>query len=154
MRAMSLTANRMVIWFLCVVIAAGLGVDAYVHLHLASDYAQVKTSVVSQATLFRIEGIAAIVVAVLLLARPRWLTALLALIVSGGGVAAVLLYANTDPGRIGPLPDMYEPVWFTEKTNSLIGEAIAAGAALILLLVLLRRRTPASEPAGPTRSAS
>ena len=151
---MSLTANRMVIWFLCVVIAAGLGVDAYVHLHLASDYAQVKTSVVSQATLFRIEGIAAIVVAVLLLARPRWLTALLALIVSGGGVAAVLLYANTDPGRIGPLPDMYEPVWFTEKTNSLIGEAIAAGAALILLLVLLRRRTPASEPASPTGSAS
>lgn len=129
------------------VIAAGLAVDAYVHLHLASDYAMVKTSVVSQATLFRIEGIAAIVAAVLVLVWPRWATALFALAVSGGGVAAVLLYTNTDPGRIGPLPDMYEPVWFAEKTNSAIAEAIAAAVALVLLLILVRdvRRTRAVE---------
>lgn len=137
---MALTANRWLIWGSCAVIAAGLGVDAYVHLHLASSYAMVKTSVVSQATLFRLEGFAAIVTAVLLLVRPHWLTALLALLVSGGGVAAVLLYANTDPGKIGPLPDMYEPVWYTEKTNSLIGEAVAAGFALVLFLVLRARR--------------
>ena len=137
---MAIATNRWVIWGLCVVIAAGLGVDAYVHLHLASSYALVKTSVVSQATLFRIEGIAAIVAAVVLLVRPHWLTALFALLVSGGGVAAVLLYTDTDPGKIGPLPDMYEPVWFTEKTNSLIAEAIAAGVALLVLALLLARR--------------
>lgn len=131
--------NRWIIWALCLVIAAGLGVDAYVHLHLASSYALVKTSVVSQATLFRLEGIAAIVAAVLLLVRPHWMTALFALLVSGGGVAAVLLYTNTDPGKIGPLPDMYEPVWFADKTNSFIAEAIAAGVALLLILLLLRR---------------
>ena len=140
---MAVMTNRWVIWGFCVVVAAGLGVDAYVHLHLASSYAMVKTSVVSQATLFRLEGIAAIVAAVLLLVRPHWVTALIALVVSGGGVAAVLLYANTDPGRIGPLPDMYEPVWYPEKTNSLIGEAVAAGVSLLVLLVLLGRRASA-----------
>lgn len=137
---MAVTANRWFLWACCLVIAAGLGVDAYVHLHLASSYALVRTDVVSQATLFRLEGIAAIVAAVLLLVRPHWLTALLALLVSGGGVAAVLLYTNTDPGKIGPLPDMYEPVWFAEKTNSVIAEAIAAGVALVLMGTLVVRR--------------
>lgn len=132
-------SNRWLIWAFCLVVAAGLGVDAYVHLHIASSYAMVKTSFISQATLFRIEGVSAILAAVVLLVRPHWLTALFALLVSGGGVAAVLLYTNTDPGKIGPLPDMYEPVWFPEKTNSLIGEAVAAGVALVLLLLLLAR---------------
>ncbi|MGN6724027.1 MAG: hypothetical protein ACTHJM_15580 [Marmoricola sp.] len=135
-----LLANRWFIWAFCLVVAAGLGVDAYVHLHDASSYAMVKTSFISQATLFRIEGIAAIVAAVLLLVRPHWITALLALLVGGGGVAAVLLYTETDPGKIGPLPDMYEPVWFTDKTNSLIGEAVAAGVALLVLVMLLASR--------------
>lgn len=137
---MAAISHRWITWGLCLVVAAGLGVDAYVHLHLASSYATVKTSVVSQATLFRIEGVSAIVAAVLLLARPHWLTALLALLVSGGGVAAVLLYTNTDPGKIGPLPDMYEPVWFAEKTNSLIAEAVAAGVALLVMLMVMSRR--------------
>lgn len=133
-------SRRLVVLGLSLVAAAGLTVDAYVHLHLASSYALVRTSVVSQATLFRIEGIAAIVAAVAVLGRPNRWTAVLALVVAAGGVAAVLIYTNTDPGRIGPLPDMYEPVWYADKTNSLIGEAVAAGAAALLLLVSGRRR--------------
>lgn len=130
--------NRWLLWGLGLVVAAGLGVDAYVHLHLASSYALVRTSAISQATLFRIEGVAAIVAAVLVVVRPHRLTALFALLVSGGGVAAVLLYTEADPGRIGPLPDMYEPVWYADKTNSLIGEAVAAVMSLALLVLLLR----------------
>lgn len=136
--------NRWLVWGLGLVVAAGLGVDAYVHLHLASSYALVRTSAISQATLFRIEGVAAILAAVLVLVRPHRLTALLALLVSGGGVAAVLLYTETDPGRIGPLPDMYEPVWYADKTNSLIGEAVAAVVSLALLALLLRRSRPST----------
>ncbi|GAC1381070.1 MAG: hypothetical protein NVSMB48_08330 [Marmoricola sp.] len=142
-----MSANRAVTLALGLVVAAGLAVDAYVHLHLASSYAMVRTSTVSQATLFRVEGGAAIVAAVLLLVRPHWLTAVLALLVSGGGVAAVLLYTETDPGRIGPLPDMYEPVWYSDKTNSLIAEAVAAGVSLVLLGLALRRSRRPSDPA-------
>ena len=139
-----MASNRWVIWGLGLVVAAGLAVDAYVHLHLASSYSLVRTSTISQATLFRIEGVAGIVAAVLLLVRPHRLTALLALLVSGGGVAAVLLYTETDPGKIGPLPDMYEPVWYADKTNSLIGEAVAAAVSLVLLVLLMRRSAPAT----------
>lgn len=126
--------RRLVVLGLSLIVAAGLAVDAYVHLHLASGYALVRTSVVSQATLFRIEGIAAIVAAVAVIIRPNRWTALLTFVVAIGGVAAVLIYTNVDPGRIGPLPDMYEPVWYSDKTNSLMGEAVAAGAAMLLFL--------------------
>lgn len=130
--------RRLIVLGLSLVTAAGLAVDAYVHLHLASSYALVRTSVVSQATLFRIEGVAAIIAAVSVLARPNRWAALLAFVVAAGGVAAVLIYTNTDPGRIGPLPDMYEPVWYSDKTNSLIGESVAAVAAFLLGALALR----------------
>jgi hypothetical protein len=39
-------------------------------------------------------------------------------------------YRYVDPGAIGPLPDMYEPVWFPEKTLAGIAEAVALGAAI------------------------
>lgn len=133
--------RRLAVLGLSLIVAAGLAVDAYVHLHLASGYALVRTSTVSQATLFRIEGISAIVAAVAVLVRPNRWTALLAFLVAAGGVAAVLIYTNTDPGRIGPLPDMYEPVWYTDKTNSLIGEAIAAGGAALLVPLIWSKRS-------------
>jgi hypothetical protein len=47
-------------------------------------------------------------------------------------------------GKIGPVPDMYEPIWFTEKVVSLVGELIAVAGALVLIAVLLvqRRHSP------------
>ena len=41
--------------------------------------------------------------------------------------------------QLGPIPDMYEPVWYADKTNSRIGEAVAAAVSLVLLVLLLRR---------------
>lgn len=120
-------------WVLVAVVVAGLAVDAYVHLHLARDYALVRTRFVSQATLFRAEGVAAIVAAVLVVVWRSWIAAAFAFLVAAGGTAAVVLLSVVDPGRIGPFPDMYEPVWFAEKTWSLYGEAAAAVAALALL---------------------
>jgi hypothetical protein len=119
---------------LTAVVIAALAIDAYVHLHLASSYASASSGVVSEGDLFRIEAALAIVVAAALLVRPRWYTALLALVVSVGGVGAVLLYTYVDVGAVGPLPDMYEPVWFPEKTWSAWGEGIGALAALLLFI--------------------
>ena len=131
-------------WFdgaLVLVVVAGLAIDAYVHLHLAGDYGLVHTRFVSQATLFRIEGGVALLAGVLLIAWRSWIPAAIAAVVTAGGVAAVVLYASVDPGRLGPLPDMYEPVWYAEKTWSLYAEATAAAAALVLLVIRLRARS-------------
>jgi hypothetical protein len=121
---------------LAVIAAGGLAVDAYIHLDLASDYAPIKTSVISQASLFRIEAVLAILAAVVLLARPRRYTAAIALAVAGGGLAALLVYRYVNVGKLGPLPNMYEPVWFTKKLVAAYAEAAAAVAALLFGLIV------------------
>ena len=132
---------------LTVIVAAGLAIDAYVHLDLASTYDVVKTSTLSQGDLFRVEAALAIVAGVALLVRPRRYTAWFAFLVSAGGVAAVLVYRWVDVGKLGPLPNMYEPYWYGEKTLSLVAEAIAAVAAAVLLVLMYRRARAVARPA-------
>jgi hypothetical protein len=132
---------------LTVIVAAGLAIDAYVHLDLASTYDVVKTSTLSQGDLFRVEAALAIVAGVALLVRPRRYTAWFAFLVSAGGVAAVLVYRWVDVGKLGPLPNMYEPYWYGEKTLSLVAEAIAAVAAAVLLVLMYRRARAVAKPA-------
>lgn len=123
---------------LIAIAVVGLAIDAFVHFHLASSYAGVKSATVSQASLFLVEGTLAAVAGLALLLRPRRATAAFAFLVSAGGVAAVLLYRYVDVGALGPLPNMYEPIWFAEKTLSLWAEAAAALASLVLVVVLHR----------------
>lgn len=122
-------------WVLVAIVVVGLAVDAYVHLHLAPDFKQVKTSTLSQADLFRVEAVAAVVAAIALLVRPRRSTAGFAFLVAAAGVVAVVLYRYVDVGAFGPVPNMYDPYWApAEKTLSVIAEALAALAALALFL--------------------
>lgn len=130
---------------LIAVVVIGLAVDAYVHLHLASTFDPVKATV-SQGQLFRIEGVAAIVSAILLLVRPARWTAALAAVVAGGGFVAVMLYALVDVGAVGPLPNMYDPTWSPEKTLSAIAEAAAAAAALTLVVIGVRQPAATDTP--------
>jgi hypothetical protein len=136
--------NRRGLWWwlragLTLVVVAGLAVDAFVHLDLASSYDGVKSSVLTQGDLFRAEAALAIIAALALVVRPRRWTALIAFLVSAGGFAAVLLYQYVNVGAIGPLPNMYDPVSFPEKTLSVWAEGIAAVAALVLLALMHRR---------------
>ena len=133
MRAGGESAPR---WGLAVVAAAGLAIDAYVHFDLASGYAGVKSSVLSQADLFRAEASVAAVAAAAVLLRRRRYTAAFAFIVAAAGTAAVLVYAYVDLGAFGPFPNMYEPLWYGEKTLSVWAEGAAALAALVLFVVL------------------
>jgi hypothetical protein len=89
---------------LAVVTAVLLAVDAYVHLADASQYDSFKSSVMSEGTLFRIQGVVAIVVAVAVLIWPRILTWVLALLVAGSAAVAVVLYTYVNIGPLGPLP--------------------------------------------------
>jgi hypothetical protein len=136
-KAVSCTLTVRVV--LTVIVVLGLAVDAYVHFHLASDYDGVKTSTLSQGDLFRAEGVLAIIAGVAVIVRPRWYTALFALLVTAGGVAAVVVYTYVNIKAFGPIPAMYEPVWFTDKTRSVWAEGIAAVASAGLIFISLRR---------------
>jgi hypothetical protein len=127
---------------LIVIVVAGLAIDAYVHFDLANAYKGVKTSTLSQADLFRAEGVVAILAALLLIVRPRRYSAAVAAVVAGAGVLAVLLYRYYDLGRFGPIPAMYDPIWYTEKTISAIAEGAAFLAAVLLLVVPRDRSAP------------
>lgn len=125
--------------------AAGLAVDAYVHLDLASAFRHNRTSTLSEAELFRLQAGVAIVAAVAVLLRPRRYTAAFALLVAGAALVAVLVTRYVDVSRIGPVPDLYDPYWQpTGKWVSAVAEAVATLAALALLALLSARGTRAS----------
>jgi hypothetical protein len=138
---------------LILVVIAGLAIDAFVHLHLASAYDGVKSSVLTQGDLFRVEAALAIIVALALVVRPRRWTALIAFLVSAGGFALVLIYQYVNVGGIGPLPNMYDPLRSSEKTLSVWGEGIAALAALVLLVVIHLRVPRARTATGAAAQA-
>ena len=126
---------------LAVVTAALLGVDAFVHLHYAHSYDQFKSSTMSEGTLFRIQGVVAIVVGLAVLIWPGVLTWILSLLVAGSAVVAVTLYTYVDVGALGPLPDLYEHTWSPPgKVLSAVAELIAAILSIVGLTVALRRR--------------
>jgi len=122
------------------VVVAGLAVDVYVHLHLAAGY-DANTATISEGALFRVEaGVAGLAALLVLLTRTQ-IGVMVAFLVAAGGVGAVLLYEYVDVGAVGPLPNMYEPLSYPEKTYSLIAEAVAALAALALLALHRASRT-------------
>lgn len=123
-----------------VVTAAGLACQSFVHFDLASTYDPVRSDLVSQGDLFRVEAAAAALAALLVLVVWRWWAGLFAAAVAGGGLGAVLLYRYIDVGAVLGLPTMYEPVWYREKTWSAVAEGVAALAALALVAGTRRRR--------------
>ncbi len=115
---------------------AGLAIDAYIHFDLAANYDAIKTSTLSQGDLFRAESVVAIAAAVAVLVRPRRYTALIAVLVAVSALGALLLYRYQDIAAHGPIPSMYEPVWYPEKTLAAYAEAAASLAALGLFLTI------------------
>jgi hypothetical protein len=109
--------------------AAALGLDSYVHLHDAGFYDAVKTSVISQGTLFRVQGALAAAIGLALLVRPSRLWWSVAFIVAVSAFSAVMLYRYVDVGPLGPIPNMYEPTW---APPGKLASAWAEGAATIL----------------------
>lgn len=127
-----------------VVVVAGLAVDVYVHLHLAHRYSLASSAGIGEGNLFRIEAALALIALLLVLFRPSVWSYALAAVVALGGTAAVLLYRYANVPAIGPIPSMYEPIWFFEKTLSAVAETIAGLAALFGILLSQQRRTRAA----------
>jgi hypothetical protein len=120
------------------VTAAGLAVDAWVHADLAHAYSPVGGSI-TMAQLFLAEAAVSSAAALLVLVTRRTWAAAVAVLVAVSALAAVVVYRYVDVGSLGPLPNMYDPVWFPEKTASAVAEAVAAAAAAVLVVVRLRR---------------
>ncbi len=135
------------------VTAAALLYSGYVHWHLRHDYDVNRTSVLSQATVFVVQAGVCLLVALVLvgvLAAGRsggrggpavalsWVAALL---VAAGSLTAVLVYRYVDVGRIGLLPNRYEPAWYGLKSTSAVAEAIATLSSLGGLVLRKRDRS-------------
>jgi len=118
-----------VMWLIRLLTAAGLAVDAYVHADLAGRYDPIRASI-SQGNLFRVEAGIASLAALVILVWPRRETFALAFAVAASALGAIVLYRYANVGALGPLPDMYEPIWFTEKVVALVAESVALVAAM------------------------
>ena len=144
LRASSRSFDRL----LALAVAAGLGVDAYVHWQLAPGFDGIQGSAspqISQGGLFRLEAALAVVAMLLVLLTRNRLGAAVAFLVAAGGLGAVLLYAYVDVGALGPFPNMYDPIWYPDKTISAIAEGVAAiGALALLTLPYLTSRADSS----------
>ena len=123
-----------------VVAATGLAVDARVHWKLAPAYDAVKTSTISQGTLFRVEAVLAVAAALIILLSRHRLAALTVVMVAGGGLVPLFVYRYYNLGTLGPLPPMYEPLWYADKTNTAIAQGVATAAALMLILLAAKRK--------------
>ncbi|TWD48119.1 hypothetical protein FB478_11129 [Arthrobacter sp. AG367] len=115
--------------------ALALFIDAGVHLFLAPGYQAAQPGTISQGALFLLEAAVALVAGLYVLVRGSRAAYALALAVALSAFAAVMLYRYVDIPAIGPIPAMYDPVWFFSKTLS----AVAEGAGSLLALAGLVR---------------
>lgn len=110
--------------------AAGLLVDAVVHLQLASNYQLAAPGGIGQGNLFRIEAAVAVLALLVVLGTGSRIGYAAAFAVAAGGLAALLAYRYFQLPAFGPVPAMYEPVWFFKKSLTAIAQAVAAAAAV------------------------
>ncbi|MBO8196223.1 hypothetical protein ITI46_31955 [Streptomyces oryzae] len=118
--------------------AGGLGVDAYVHANLADQYDAVSASI-SQGDLFRIEAGVAALAGLLVLVWWRTISDAFAWLVAGGGLALLLVYAYVDVGKLGPIPNMYDPSWFDDKRLVVVAQGVTLVMSTFLLISHTRR---------------
>jgi hypothetical protein len=139
-RDREISAGRGGRWFLRLLTAAALAIDAYIHADLAANYDPITQSI-SQGDLFRIEAGVSSFAAVLLILSASRIVWGFAFLVLASGLGALVLYRYVDVGVLGPLPNMYEPVWFTEKSVAAVAEAVGVLASLAGFVAGPRRRT-------------
>ncbi len=145
------------LWILRIGIAAALLVSGVIHVQLAPGYQQAAPGGIGQGTLFLVQAGAAALAAVFVLLKGSRAAFAAAAAVGFSSLVAVILYRYVQVPAIGPLPSMYEPVWYTAKAITAVAEAIAG--TLALTGIILQQRGPRSGPAtqrgrrhGPSRT--
>jgi hypothetical protein len=132
-----------------VVVVAGLAIDAVIHLRLAPGYQLADPTGIGQGNVFRIEAVLAALAALAVLVTGSRAAYAAAFLVAASAVVAVVVSRYVDVPAFGPLPSMYEPVWFRDKVISAVAEAVAAVAALLGLVTAHRRAIGAASTFRP-----
>lgn len=118
-------------WGLAGVTAVGLVIDAVIHFRLASDYQAAWPEGIGGGAVFRIQAAVALLAALYVVVRRSRTSFAVAFLVAASAFGAVLLYRYVDVPQLGPIPAMYEPIWFFEKSLSAVAEGLAALTAAI-----------------------
>ena len=126
--------------------ALGLFIDAGVHLHLAPGYPPAAPGQIGQGSLFLLEGAAAVLAGLYVLIRGSGAAYAAALVVAFSGFVAVVLYRYVDVPAFGPIPAMYDPVWFFEKSLSAVAEGLATVFGAMGLVRSARPRQQVNAP--------
>ena len=133
-------------------VAGALAVDAVVHWRLAQGYGVAFPGGIGGDAVFRVQAVVALLAGIFVLyngSRVAWGTALLVL---ASAFIAVVLYRYVDVPQLGPIPSMYEPIWYDEKAMS---AAVEGAGAVLSAARVVRYRTPApasTRAHGPARS--
>lgn len=128
--------------------AAALVVTAVIHLQLAPGYQQVPHDGIGQGTLFQVQAVASLAAALYVLVRGTRPAFLIAGVTALAALAAVVITSYVPVPAVGPLPSMYEPVWYPAKTLSAVAEAVAAVLAVVGLAAHRRGASRGAVPAG------
>ncbi len=134
-------------------VAVALTVSAVIHVQLAPGYQQAAPGGIGQGTLFLVQAGAAVLSAVFVLLKSSRSAFAAAAVVGLSSLAAVILYRYVQVPPIGPLPSMYEPVWYTAKVVTAVAEAVAGGLALIGFVMVSTRQAIPRERSRGRRSA-
>lgn len=136
--------------------AAALVIDAAVHLQLARNYNLAAPGGIGEGNLFRLESIAALLVALLVLAYGGRAGFGSAFLLAAAGAAAAVLYRYVDVPAFGPIPAMYEPIWFGKKvvvTAAEMAGALTAALGMATAPAATTRRPIPASPASTSASA-
>lgn len=109
---------------------AALVVSAVIHVQLAPGYQQAAPGGIGQGTLFLVQAGAAALAAVFVLLKGSRSAFTAAAVVAFSSLAAVVLYRYVQVPAIGPVPSMYEPVWYAAKVITAVAEAAAGVLAV------------------------
>ncbi len=119
-------------------VVAGLAADAIAHFDLASTYAEAG-AVINEGVLFTAEAVVAPLAALVVAIYANRASYLAAFAVGASALVALIVSRYVDLGAIGPFPDLYDPVWFSEKVLAAFAEGIASLAALSGLILRAAR---------------
>jgi hypothetical protein len=117
-----------------------LGFSAFLHARIASDSTPLAANgEIRLSGLFVAQAIAAAIVSLWVLVQGSRLAWLAFGAVALGSFVAVVMSTYVTIPSIGPLPEIHDPVWYTDKTLA----AITAGIATLVAVVALAtsRRT-------------
>lgn len=119
--------------------ALALGFSAYLHVRIASERPPLfADGQVTLSGLFVAQAVAATLVTLWVLARGDRLAWLAFALVALSSLAALVLSVYVQIPSVGPLPVIYEPIWYLDKYLAAGAAAIAAVVALVALATTRR----------------